>query len=461
MFFRKEKAPMRGMQKIKLFLYMLFTSGILFVVFAEYVFGVKTVVLETIFSISIAGLIGISTNTIAITMLFRPLEKTFFGRQGLLPKNKEKIAKALSETVKERLINEKSIAEFIFREDKIKKLSEKSLKAVEKFLQKKQNQKRIINFLHSIERSSIKDDLIVEIEKFLEKNIENLFVSQELSFTEMFNRMRRLIKEKRKKDPLAEETIEILKEIIKEFLVLNSDKIARKINEIIDSFLEGRLFGVAPILKKILISDEKLIDSIEDYISDREKIRASADFIEEMLPVLDEVIMKKEIRERLYRIYVRGLDRALNYLKNKGIPYTISLINRSISEIFEDNEKMEKLFIKFERVFKDFIEKTFQFIRSNVTEKELKAVLLKLKVGENVSRLVYNNILSQSIEEFEQLTKKIMGENLSYIEVMGGILGVLVGFSLQFKITLLIVPLLILAFLFLDSFLSKKFTSLH
>lgn len=55
--------------------------------------------------ISISGLIGFLTNWIAITMLFRPLQKRPLLGQGLIPAHKERIATRLATAVSEDLIN--------------------------------------------------------------------------------------------------------------------------------------------------------------------------------------------------------------------------------------------------------------------------------------------------------------------------------------------------------------------
>lgn len=55
--------------------------------------------------ISVSGLIGFLTNWIAITMLFRPLQKRPLLGQGLIPAHKERIATRLATAVSEDLIN--------------------------------------------------------------------------------------------------------------------------------------------------------------------------------------------------------------------------------------------------------------------------------------------------------------------------------------------------------------------
>ncbi len=55
--------------------------------------------------VSVSGLIGFLTNWLAITMLFRPSEKRPILGQGLLPAQKERVARRLATAVSEDLIN--------------------------------------------------------------------------------------------------------------------------------------------------------------------------------------------------------------------------------------------------------------------------------------------------------------------------------------------------------------------
>jgi uncharacterized membrane protein YheB (UPF0754 family) len=59
--------------------------------------------------IALSGFVGKSTNTIAIRMLFRPKEPTFWGRQGPIPKNKSKIAYKIAEETDKKLLNIETI----------------------------------------------------------------------------------------------------------------------------------------------------------------------------------------------------------------------------------------------------------------------------------------------------------------------------------------------------------------
>ena len=57
----------------------------------------------------VGALIGGGTNAIAIRALFRPLERAWWGWQGIIPKNQEKLAGNISQVVDEDLLNDESL----------------------------------------------------------------------------------------------------------------------------------------------------------------------------------------------------------------------------------------------------------------------------------------------------------------------------------------------------------------
>lgn len=77
--------------------------------------------------LSVSGLIGFLTNWIAITMLFRPLQKRPLLGQGLIPAHKQRIAYRLALAVSEDLINPQLISQKIKESDSISRYRVKTL----------------------------------------------------------------------------------------------------------------------------------------------------------------------------------------------------------------------------------------------------------------------------------------------------------------------------------------------
>ncbi len=61
--------------------------------------------IDWIFKVCLSGTVGIGTNYIAIKMLFRPLERTPLGRQGLIPKRRDDITEGIANAVSKQLLD--------------------------------------------------------------------------------------------------------------------------------------------------------------------------------------------------------------------------------------------------------------------------------------------------------------------------------------------------------------------
>ena len=64
---------------------------------------------------SVSGLIGYATNWLAITILFKPVHKGPIFGQGLIPRQKNKIAERLAKTISSELLHHYLISEYVLR----------------------------------------------------------------------------------------------------------------------------------------------------------------------------------------------------------------------------------------------------------------------------------------------------------------------------------------------------------
>ncbi len=440
-------------------LYLSFATGI--IAYAIIVFILKNpgMIWELEFSVSLAGLIGIGTNTIAIEMLFHPVEKTIFGRQGILPANREKIAESLANTVRERIINEETISEYLNNEDKLKRLSGKIVGVLKDWLKNSENQEKIRGFLESLIKSEGKEKLFKEIERFSEDLLVKYLSSENLRFSVIFKKIRIFFKQKREeKDPLFDKSISLLKEIINELISENSDKIANLINEIIDNFVESRK-GITGIIMGLgrffLVSEESVKKFVKDSLNDKKKVGKLGDLMEEILPDLDRILNKEKNKKRLSEIFELSKVRLFVYLKDKELKKLIEIAERKFDGIINESKEFEKFFGKLDSFIISSLEKIADYLKGYSDKGKIKELLVKSDIGGTVYRIVKTNILKQDMEEFERMMKKIMGENLAYIEVIGGFLGAFIGLGLFWKPVLLIAPLILGVFLIIEKFLTR------
>ncbi len=85
----------------------------------------------------IGATIGLVTNYIAVKMLFRPLKEVKIGKikmpftPGVIPKNKERIAKSIGETISNHLLTEEELEKALLSEEKKKRVYEKAKELIE------------------------------------------------------------------------------------------------------------------------------------------------------------------------------------------------------------------------------------------------------------------------------------------------------------------------------------------
>ncbi len=448
-----------GFKILKWGLYLLFFAGLLFYAFSVFILTRAGFWEELIFSVSLAGLIGIGTNTIAIEMLFHPVKKTFFGRQGILPANKEKIAESLAKTVRERIINEDTIANYLNDEDKIKEISEKIVNFLERWIKNPENQQKIRELLESLIKGETKERVFEKFSAFLEELLIKYFSSENFSFSKIFKKVRMFFRERREeKDPLFEKAVKFVKDIIMELVYENSDKISEFINEVIDNFIssKGGISGIILTLgRSFFINEESVQNFVRESLSRKDKLEKMANLVEEFLPELDRIIDREENRERMAEIFERSKVRLFVYLKDVELVKLVKLIEEKLDEIVEDPVEFEKLFGKVNSILLVLFKKITFYVRGFADKEGLRKFLEKSKVGDTVYNIVKTNILRQDMEEFERMMKRIMGDNLAYIEVIGGVLGGFIGLGLFYKPVLLIIPSVIALFLLVDLALTK------
>lgn len=133
--------------------------------------------------ITISGLIGFLTNWIAITMLFRPLNKRPILGQGLIPAHKERIAYRLSAAVSEDLINAEIIKKKISESDAISRYRKKTIRQL-LFVTKKpafRNELKewVVNYIHtSFHDAQFKTGLARQITAEIESSIDDKIIEK-------------------------------------------------------------------------------------------------------------------------------------------------------------------------------------------------------------------------------------------------------------------------------------------
>lgn len=127
--------------------------------------------------VSVSGLIGFLTNWVAITMLFRPVQRRPLLGQGLIPAHKERIAWRLSTAVSEDLINPDLIKQKLDDSGAVSRYRSAMIDDIESVIRKpafrKDVKEWLMDYLQDLVREpKVKRSLTRQITEEIEKGLE-------------------------------------------------------------------------------------------------------------------------------------------------------------------------------------------------------------------------------------------------------------------------------------------------
>jgi len=383
----------------------------------NYYLGISYIIL-------LSSMVGYYTNYIAIKMLFRPKEKTCFGRQGLIPKNQNRLAESMGNGIDGNFFSPSTIIKYMNEKDIINNLFKKACELAENGLKKPEIQKIIREWtLYFIENN--KSLITRHIAKFSEKN-----------FSEMLTRKNGL-------KNIAKQLMELIENYIKE----NTHDIEKISDKIVDK-------AIKYIPKFVRILEKEIDKDIENSSFLKKWLKKGAKFLlydgNEIKKWLRGKIGSAETRHRVYGFMNSQLNEFISYLQTKdgekkingfisknitrikvlveekGIPYFVSKIEEYLKR--DDSwEAINKLLVKVIHMIEG---KMNEFVSSgrftDLLEKYMPVVLRKLNIG---------NMISDQVKKFDttQLEGMIIeasGEHLGAIEILGGFLGGFTGIAL-------------------------------
>lgn len=136
----------------------------------------------------VGGIIGYITNDVAIRMLFRPHQpKYLFGHRipftpGIIPKEKNRIALAVGESISENLINREVLEKNLLSDEMLSKITA----AIDKFVSRQRNNPETLeqylrHYLTREELENIKNSVKTDLGKILYKKLNDASVGTKIS----------------------------------------------------------------------------------------------------------------------------------------------------------------------------------------------------------------------------------------------------------------------------------------
>jgi len=396
-------------------------------------------------------MVGYFTNFLAITMLFKPKERTKHGIQGLIPRNQGQIAEKLGEGIADNFFNPKDLKAYIVDNHVIADSITSLNGYIEKNLEDPKIQRLITNWLlRKFQMNSPR--IYFGMLQLSEINMVN-YLKEKVDLKSLIRELTQLIEKN-----IKEGTID-LKEISKKLSALLEDHIP-EISEFIYSQLNKIIDRQGPIKKGMLKLaawtfdfDQKAIEEILYDALSSDKFRTNAyTFLEKAVQDFADFLNSNQGSRQINRTYHRLVIDINERFREKGVPKVMTEINKYL----EQESSWKKMESTLKRILVFAQQSLEEFVSSDRFDifltRSMPAVLEKIKV----SQIVTEKVKAFDTDELEKMVKDASGEHLAVIEVLGGILGGFVGIALFDPLLFLIILCPLIGIGFLEYFLTRR-----
>lgn len=415
--------------------------------------------LQTFYIVSLTANIGYFTNFVAIKMLFKPYEKTAFGRQGLIPKNQAKLAANLSDTIASNFFSENHWESYLTDS----KLIETSLKKV-----------RLKSRTWLLNSQNI---------HYLRRSIASLFIDNRESINGVIDQFKNKIVKQ------LSSTLEFDQLVEKGFAWLSHEFETNP--EKMQSMIEPIIKSVAGNIPEISAS---LVKALDEHIEDQDTIkrgiakmaRWSTDISEEDIQLyLFRMVASFEFRETVYsglkqiiRDYnnsplIKNGDESKDTYDFSSIVFDalstnldntdwVDLILEALN--FDSEETLGKKDLTQTKVaIRQIHRNTFNLLEikleSKAVQESIMGIITTMFSELDIKKLVNQQARAFSPQKIESVFQNMISEQLIFIELLGALLGALSGLALVDIRLLLLFSGLLGGFYLIDIFLTSRETS--
>ncbi len=375
-----------------------------------------------VFIVLMAGIVGYYTNFLAIKMLFQPKQGKVLGWEGLVPKNKPKIAKSLGASIQNRLLAPEIILNYIYEKNLIEIGTRKISAWIDETLTNETVRSTISTKIVSVIREKgpealssafdISEDVLKKIAQNPDEIVKYWGIARE--------RIIDYIK--------SEENREKIGFMLKKVMLEEMPKLSTALNAAIDGYLASKnTFGssIGKSLKKLVsFNDEAIKDLLEKFVKDPETG-------EQFMGILDTLVL--EIQTKLnapetqnYIISQVGswVNDLSSYARQNVLPAGIE----RLQEVLNDEKYWKKLDEYSFRAMEWVKDKSLEFASSAEGQEYLKTYIGKFVHQINVTQLVEEQVMKLDTDDLEKMILDNTGGNLVVIQILGGVLGLIAGF---------------------------------
>jgi uncharacterized membrane protein YheB (UPF0754 family) len=396
------------------------------------------------FSIALAGLVGIGTNSIAIRMLFRPLRPTVFGRQGLIPRNKSAIAASIATETEKRLLNIEIIMQHIERERIVEQTIESVVAAAERYLARDEN------------RRIVADSVLRLYNHYADRLFTWLARSAEAWLVELarrpgtVERIWAMVKPRLKAFFESGHLKRQTATWILEHLVTRAPELADLLAQSLDRYIADQTPWKQVLLQGVRklsgIRPAEIEQMLLDFLHNPGTYDMVVNLVENNLQAVESYFEQDQVKERVLHLQQWLEETVLTVTRSRAIPALRQRIDTWLSG--------PEAWIEIDRYAQGIL-KTVppwlqQFLQRPENIKKIQDIIPEIIERLNIRKIVADNIEGQRTEDFESMILRVAGENLAAIEVLGGLIGMLAGLALHKPVFLLVLPVATLALVGLE-----------
>jgi uncharacterized membrane protein YheB (UPF0754 family) len=381
----------------------------------------KNLWVDSAFVVLMAGAVGYYTNFLAIKMLFQPKQGKVLGWEGLVPKNKSRIAQSLGGSIQRRLLAPEIILAYVYEKNLIEKGTEKVGKWLDELLQDEGFRAtvttKIINLLK--EKGH---EIIGAIFNLTEETLREIARNPEEIY-KYWEQIRSRIIEYIQKKENREEIVRMVKKILLDEL----PKLSEMLNRAIEEYLSRKnaLGNIGMGIKKIVsFNTEAIQDMLQKFIDDPDTTDQFMGVMDILVLEVQEKLASPETQEEVVKGVKDWVDFSGDYAREHILPASIERLKRYL----DDRQNWGKIGKYSFRVLEWIKGKLVDFIQSPEGSEYVKKNIAKAIHQINVTQMVEEQVMKLDTDELEKMILDNTGGNLVMIQFLGGILGMIAGF---------------------------------
>lgn len=351
----------------------------------------------------IGALIGGITNYLAIKMLFKPHRAIYIGKwrvpftPGLIPKRRSDLARSLGKTVVDHLLTPKGMQARLIDESFQMKVNTWAKRELFRFLRSDRTPRQLLSDLNITVAS---DDLHTKTASLLKTQLEKQ------SEKELGSLLPDELKQK------TEVAADRAASHIQQMLVTYVDSYdgRRKIQELVQSFLQGR--GFLGSMLSSFMDPNSAVDKIQPVIIESVGAEGTHRWLHQLLADELNKLMNKKVGQVTESIGQDTLDEAIQQVVRKSIPFDEML--DTPMKVYMQNLQDDVIEEKLTRVVGQVLQRLSEQIPVIMEQLEL-------------AKMVEKEVSGFPLERVEELVLAISNKEFKLITYLGFLLGGIIG----------------------------------